>query len=356
VKDLSRREALGTLAVALGASAVRPSLADSSKEKAGPSSKAVRAFYDSLSEQQCKQTCFSWDHKGQSKLPLRLHVTNNWAVSPAAVRSFSKEQQGLIESIFDSVLEEGWPEKLHKQAKDDTGKHWTEDRKVAVFGKPGSGRCQVVVSGFHLTLRAVDGPADGAAFGGAICHGHQPSGFNEKAGHPGNVFWYQAQAAHKVYKLLDGKQQTKALLTKGMPYYEFDGKIDRRVILPDSKLAQPLEPDVRFRGAKADLPGLPVADMTRDQKAEMHKVLDAFLSPYRKAYRERALACLQKQGGLEKCHLIFYKERTLGKEGEWDNWRVEGPAFEWYFRGYPHVHVWIHVSDDPATAVTSHFG
>jgi ATPase subunit of ABC transporter with duplicated ATPase domains len=27
---------------------------------------------------------------------------------------------------------------------------------------------------------------------------------------------------------------------------------------------------------------------------------------------------------------------TLGKEGEWDNWRLEGPSFVWYFRGFPH--------------------
>jgi hypothetical protein len=35
---------------------------------------------------------------------------------------------------------------------------------------------------------------------------------------------------------------------------------------------------------------------------------------------------------------------------------VEGPAFVWYFRGYPHVHIWIHVADDPSVPVTSHFG
>src|SRR5262249_25036579 len=27
---------------------------------------------------------------------------------------------------------------------------------------------------------------------------------------------------------------------------------------------------------------------------------------------------------------------------------LEGPAFVWYFRGTPHVHVWAHVSDTPA--------
>jgi hypothetical protein len=48
-----------------------------------------------------------------------------------------------------------------------------------------------------------------------------------------------------------------------MPCSEFSGKIDRTPILPTSKLERALEPDVRFRGAKADLPGLAVAEMTR---------------------------------------------------------------------------------------------
>lgn len=346
MNDLTRREALATMAAALRAEPVRD----------GPSSKAIRGFHESLSPQQRKTMCFAWGHKGPSGLPLRFHVTNNWAVSPAAVRSFTKEQQKLIGDVFDSVLDKGWTDKLHKQAQDDTGKHWTEDRKIALFGEPGRGRCQVVISGFHLTLRAVDGPIEKVAFGGAICHGHQPSGFHEKPGHPGNFFWYQAQQAHKVYQLLDGKQQKQALVLKGMPYYEFGGKIDRRVILPDSKLPIPLEPDVRFRGPKAELPGLPIAEMSSDQKTAMQKVLTSVLAPYRKPYRDAARQCLEKQGGLDRCHLIFYKERTLGKEGTWDNWRVEGPAFVWYFRGYPHVHLWIHLAGDPATPVTSHFG
>jgi hypothetical protein len=315
----------------------------------------VKALYDSLSDQQKKAMCFDWDRKGYGGLPLRLHVTNNWAVSNTKIGGLTKDQQALVEEILKSVFNPGWPEKLAQQAKDDTGQLWTEDRKIAIFGTPQSGKCQCVISGFHLTFRA-GGSDTPVAFGGAICHGHQPSGFHEKPGHPGNIFWYQAQEAHKVYQLLDGKQQQQALVRKGMPYYEFDGKIDRTVILPDSKFDRAMEPDVRFRGPKADLPGLPISAITRDQKEAMQKVLSSLLEPYRKPYQERVLKCLEKQGGLDACHLIFYQEHTLGKEGEWDNWRVEGPAFVWYFRGYPHVHTWIHVADDPSAPVTSHFG
>jgi hypothetical protein len=340
----TRREWLQALPAALAAAPVP-----------GPSARAIKALHDSLTAAQKKAICFPWDHPGHGGLPLRLHVSNNWAVSRTTVASLTRPQQALVEEVMRSVLEPGWVEKLARQARDDTGRHWTEDRKVAFFGAPGSGRCQCVLTGFHLTLRAVEaqGPV---AFGGAIAHGHQPSGFHEKVGHPGNVFWYQAQKAHDVYRLLNGRQQKLAVVRKGMPWYEFDRRIDRTVILPNSKLARPLEPDVRFRGPRGERPGLPVAEMTADQKAALGAVLAALLGPYRQEYRDGVLACLGKQGGLERCRLIFYEEHTLGKKGEWDNWRLEGPAFVWYFRGAPHVHIWIHVAERPDVAVTSHFG
>ena len=45
------------------------------------------------------------------------------------------------------------------------------------------------------------------AFNGAICHGPQPSGFNERVGHPDNIFWYQAVLANRVFMALDEKHQ-----------------------------------------------------------------------------------------------------------------------------------------------------
>lgn len=62
--------------------------------------------------------------------------------------------------------------------------------------------------------------------------------------------------------------------------------------------------------------------------------------------------CLKEQGGLDKCNLAFYKDGNLG-DSEWDNWRLEGPAFVWYFRGAPHVHIWINVADDPSVPLNS---
>ena len=85
-------------------------------------------------------------------------------------------------------------------------------------------------------------------------------------------------------------------------------------------------------------------------------VLDVLLEPYRDVDRKEAAKCLAAQGGLDKCHIAFYQSGDLGNDEVWDIWRLEGPAFVWYFRGFPHVHSWIHVADDPDTPVTSHFG
>lgn len=354
----TRREFVTSTAAVVAGSILGSTPSLCAAETESDADKAVKALYESLTSAQRRVMCFDWDKRGDyGGFPLRLHVTNNWAVSPMAVESLSGDQQSLVQNVFESVLEPDWTEKLHQQAKDDTGRTWTQDRRIAIFGTPGSGRCQCVISGFHLTFRAGDERPSTAAFGGAICHGHQPSGFHEKPGHPGNIFWYQAQLAHQLYQVLDGRQRKRSLVLEGMPYYEFSGKIDRSPILPQSKFDHALEPDVRFRGKQIeDSPGLPIADLTRDQRQAMEKMLAGMLAPYRQRYRDEVTKCLTKQSGLEACHLIFYKERTLGKEGEWDNWRIEGPAFVWYFRGFPHVHLWIHVADDPTVSVTSHFG
>jgi hypothetical protein len=64
-------------------------------------------------------------------------------------------------------------------------------------------------------------------------------------------------------------------------------------------------------------------------------VLLSLIEPYRKEDQDKVQDCLKKQGGLDRCSLTFYQEGDTGDDGEWDNWRLEGPAFVWYFRGSP---------------------
>jgi hypothetical protein len=264
---------------------------------------------------------------------LRTHVSNNWHITKPTIASdfYTKEQRALILDVFKSIFNPDWHQRLFKQLKDDTDNHpWGTDQNIAIFGKPGSGKFEFVMTGRHLTCRA-DGDSEAhVALGGPIFHGHAASGFNEKVHHPGNVFWHQALLANKVYTILSGKQQKQALVKR-----------------------RPAEKAVDFRGAKGKRPGIPVSELSADQKDAVQKVLLSLIEPYRKEDRDEVMACLKAQGGLEKCNLAFYQDGDIGDDGEWDNWRLEGPAFVWYFRGQPHVHIWIHVADDPSVKLNS---
>ena len=108
-----------------------------------------------------------------------------------------------------------------------------------------------------------------------------------------------------------------------------------------------------FEGKEGKFPGLAVKEMSADQKKMLERVLASLLEPFRSEDQDEAMDCLKKLGGLDACSLAFYSDKDMGNDGVWDNWRVEGPAFVWYFRGEPHVHVWVQVADDPAVKLNS---
>ena len=129
--------------------------------------------------------------------------------------------------------------------------------------------------------------------------------------------------------MLDGKQQKLALVAKS-----------------------PVEQASGFR-KPSEIPGIPVSELSSDQQEHLQGVLKMLVEPYRTSDRDEALACLKSQGGLEKCALSFYQDKDIGNDKVWDNWRLEGPAFVWYFRGNPHVHVWVNVAGDPSVKINS---
>jgi hypothetical protein len=294
---------------------------------------AVKAFFNTLTDAQKKTICFDWDYKHPERGLLRTHVSNFWAITQPTLTSsfYTKDQKAILFDIFKGVFNPDWHARFIKQLKDDhDGKPWGAGLHCAVFGTPGTGKFEFVMTGRHMTIRADGDSAAHVALGGPIFHGHAPSGYEEKVHHPGNIFWHQAEQANKVYAILDGKQQKRALLPR-----------------------RPAEIAVGFQGPNEDYPGLPCAEMSRDQKEGVQKVLMSLIEPYRKEDQDEVLECLRKQGGLDKCALAFYKDGDIGDDGEWDNWRLEGPAFVWYFRGHPHVHIWINVADDPSVPLNS---
>ncbi|HZY86814.1 MAG TPA: DUF3500 domain-containing protein [Gemmataceae bacterium] len=330
---LGRRDFLRAVGVsAAAASAAGLPLFATPRAAAAPSPNsaaetAVKGLYDTLTDEQRKVICFAWDHTDGRGL-LRTHVSNNWQITKPHVRSdfYTKKQQDVIHDAFKGIINPEWYGKFIKQLRDDTGgRPWGADQSIAIFGKPGDGQFEFVMTGRHMTLRADGNTADSVAFGGPIFYGHAASGFTEKVHHPDNVFWHQAVEANKVYSMLEPKQQKVAL-------------VERR----------PAEAAVAFRGPKGEFPGVPVKELAAEQKKQLQKVLTLLVEPFRKEDQDEALACLKQLGGLDKCSLAFYKEGDIGNDGEWDNWRLEGPGFVWYFRGSPHVHVWVNVASDPS--------
>jgi len=292
-----------------------------------PAETSVKVLFDSLTDAQRKVICFDWDYQDAKRGLLRTHVSNNWQITKPQIRSsfYTRDQQTIIHDIFKGIINPEWYTRFLKQLRDDTsGKEWGVAQSIAIFGKPGGDKFEFVLTGRHMTIRADGHSENHVAFGGPIFYGHAASGFNEKPGHPGNVFWEQGRKANLVYQMLDGKQQKKALVEN-----------------------RPDESAVEFHGKAGGFPGIPVTELSADQKAELQRVLLCLVEPYRKEDQDEALQCLQRQGGLDQCSLAFYKDGDIGNDGEWDNWRLEGPAFVWYFRGEPHVHVWVNVADDP---------
>jgi len=279
--------------------------------------------------------CFAWDHTDPKRGLLRTFVANNWQITKPTITGgdfYTKKQHGIAHDIFKGLTNPEWHDRFMTQLKDDSdGAPWGAHQSIAIFGEPGTDKFEFVLTGRHQTLRADGNTQDHVAFGGPIFYGHAAESANEKADHPGNVWWPQAVAANKVYQMLDEKQRKRALADKS-----------------------PSEQAVAFKGKKvAEAAGLPVKEMSGDQKEEMQKVLALLIDPFRTEDRDEAMACLKKQGGLDGCVLTFYADRDIGNDKVWDNWRLEGPSFVWYFRGSPHVHVWVNVADDASVKTNS---
>jgi hypothetical protein len=318
---------------ATGAAAVvaaTPGLLLAEDKPAGnPPETLVKQLFDSLNDAQRKEVCFGWDYQDPQRGLLRARISNNWQITKPHNKSdfFTADQQAIARGIFEGIIQPEWHERVDKQLKDDTGgKPWGDQQSLAIFGKPGE-KFEFVMTGRHMTLRCDGNSAEHVAFGGPIFYGHAASGFDEKPGHPGNVYWEQALEANKVYDMLDGKQREKAEVSK-----------------------LPTEEAVGFQGISGAFPGIPISEMSSDQKEQVQQTLAKLIEPYRQVDQEEVRACLEVQGGLEKCALGFYTDKEagadLGDDRVWDCWRLEGPSFVWYFRGVPHVHVWVNVAAD----------
>src|SRR5438876_105486 len=327
--ELDRRHFIKVAGATAAAAALPGAIRAAEAAKTNPET-LVKKVYDSLTEKQRSEVAFAWDHQDDKLGLLRTRVSNNWQITKPEIRSdyYTKDQQEICRAIYEGLFQPDWVKQIDKQLQDDTNNRpWGSAQSIALFGKPGE-RFEMVMTGRHLTVRVDGNSIDSMAFGGPVFHGHQASqtsGLNEKVGHPGNIWWPQALEANKVFEMLDGKQREKALVAQF-----------------------PAEQSVGFRGKDGKFPGITVKDLSADQKAQLQKAVKLVFEPYRNTDRDEVNECLNKQGGLDACSLAFYAQGDIGDDGIWDNWRLEGPAFVFYFRGSPHVHMWVNIGSDPA--------
>src|SRR5437588_2435641 len=206
----------------------------------------VTTLYNSLSPEQKPKIVFPFDH------PLRSKVDNNWHIVPQKIgQFFTPDQQAMTEEIFRGLHNPDFVEKVLHHMKEDSKEVGLPDYSVALFGEPGAGAFEFVLTGRHCTARCDGDSVEGAAFGGPIFYGHQAGPtFEEKPEHPNNVYWYQAKRANEVFQALSGKQREQALL--GDPRAE---KATETVALK----------------RKGELAGLSCSDMSRDQKKLVEK-------------------------------------------------------------------------------------
>jgi len=316
---LNRRNFIKSTATALAGAAILPQLPRLRASDSASSETLVTTLYKSLNEQQRQAVCFAFDH------PLRSKVDNNWHITDKKISEFfNPDQQQMVKEIFMGLHSPEYAEKVYKQVEHDSEKEGFGGSSVALFGEPGTGKFEFVLTGRHCTRRCDGDSVQGAAFGGPIFYGHAAHGFYEKADHPGNAYWYQAVQANKVFQMLDGKQQKLALLG--------DGREEKGT------------ETVKLTGKSNDLPGISMTDLSSDQKEQVKKTLADLLAPFRKADADEAMKLIQANG-FDHLHMAFYKNQDVGNDKVWDVWQIEGPAMLWYFRGDPHVHTWVHIRD-----------
>jgi hypothetical protein len=322
--DLSRRELFakaGVAALGVAAGGLAASLPGTAAPAApvnlarGKAEEFVTRLYDTLTADQKKVVALPWDHA------KRTMVQNNWFIVDKKIGElYTPAQKEIITEILKGVTSEvGW-DKIQRQMKDDAG--GLDQYSCCLFGDPHSKQFEWVMAGRHLTLRADANSTPGVAFGGPIFYGHAVED-TEKPNHPGNVWWHQSRLANKVFAALDGKQQKLALLPKA----------------PND------DPDViKLKGTSGKFEGISVSELSHDQKGLIEQVTRALLEPYRKEDVDEAIKYVKANGGWDSMHLSFYEDDDIGNDKIWDRWKLEGPAFSWYFRGSPHVHTWVNVA------------
>jgi hypothetical protein len=274
----------------------------------------ARRLYTGLSDDQRAEACVPYDH------PLRqYHNRGVMGGGRSVFLGFNRQQRGILTDLmYASLSEDGArriPEEYFTQ--------WSgvQSMRVLICGDPTSPPYQIILTGVHLNLRIGGKSREGVAFGGPQVYGDQRG--NDVAGLPGNVYRDHFLLAQKLLNSLDSGRKKAAFVEEA-----------------------PVQTQIDVQGRHGTFPGIPLAELTSQQKSMARDVVDRILSTYPSDDVAYAHECLTANGGMDKLFLSYYGHGTDGDIFEGQVFRLEGPGAVFYFRGYPHVHAFVNVAAD----------
>ena len=281
-----------------------------------PAEAMIRELYNSLTAEQRTQVVRPWNHGAENGrgIPTRLRMVNS-AIGRRIGQAYTPAQRELNQRILRAIAsdENGYRQLTRGGTFD--GSRSFEACGADIFGDPTNGQFAWVFTGHHITVRCDGNSEPGAAFGGPMYYGHSPDGWSRN-----NIFYYQTQAVMSVFEALTEAQRRVAVVT-GNPGEH--------------------EASVRFRQQH---PGLSAGELNRSQKQLVEQVMRTIVSPFRREDADEVMAVVRRNGGLERLHLAFYRDRDSDSRTRWHFWRIEGPGFVWNYRVLPHVHTYVNIS------------
>jgi hypothetical protein len=283
-----------------------------------PAESLIQELHASLSASQKTQVVMPFNHGPKGGLPTRMGMYNNAVLGKEIGKIYTKPQIELIDRIVRSTCsgDDGYRQ-ISRGGTWDASQTFGKCGAV-LFGEPGEGKEYAwLFTGHHLTIRADGNFKDNVAWGGPMYYGHSPNGYSDK-----NIFFYQTKKVLEVFDVLDEKQRKKAIVV-GNPGEQAGS--------------------VKFRKDAETRPGIALADLTSDQKTAVETVMRTILSPYRKEDADEIMSIVKANGGMDKVHLAFFRDKGADENEKWHFWRLEGPGFVWNYRVLPHVHCFVNI-------------
>jgi hypothetical protein len=331
---LDRRAFFGATAVTLVGLQAVPSMsrvlaqdappAAPAARQAKPAEAMIRELFSGLSDEQKRRVVYPYDHRMGNQTLTRHRMFNSAIFADHNIGlAYTPAQRELTERILRSITsgnDDSWRAISRNGTWD--GSENFDSCGAYIFGDPTGNRPFAwVFTGHHLTVRCDGNSQADTAFGGPMYYGHSPDGWSQR-----NVFFPQTRAAQEVYQSLNENQRRQAIATFGQ------------------NEPREQERSVQFRERH---PGLVAGEMTADQRRLVQELMRAVLAPYRREDADEVMQLVQRNGGLERLHLAFYRDNPNNER--WTFWRIEGPGFVWNFRVLPHVHTFVNIGR-PANA------